>query len=326
MGDVLAVCRAPRAKVSVGRAERARPTWARPRSSRSVVCCMKFTRFFCALFTNDAHERHGRHLLLYRLPGAARGIIRRRTTSRSAMHPRAILLVRARRSSRGSVRVRAAERALLPRERGHPARGRAPGAPGNLSLRAPARDARQDAVGPCWRRRAAAAAPGRGARRRSEGRRQQVGCCFYLFFSCWGEGCVDRHSEEREREGEENTIGNPFLICMNERGHHAHELCPPKTSHGGHEAPHQNLIEFHFFAFFSSTKCVADEQQVGEKYRPVARARARRRALYALEAARDDRRVPERRGFRQRDARRGDDSHVRHANRFCRGCASKTGP
>ena len=66
------------------------------------------------------------------------------------MHPRAILLVRARRSSRGSVRVRAAERALLPRERGHPARGRAPGAPGNLSLRAPARDARQDAVGPCW--------------------------------------------------------------------------------------------------------------------------------------------------------------------------------
>jgi len=89
---------------------------------------------------------------------------------------------------------------------------------------------------------------------------------------------------------------------------------------------HQNLIEFHFFAFFSSTKCVADEQQVGEKYRPVARARARLRALYALEAARDDRRVPERRGFRQRDARRGDDSHVRHANRFCRGCASKTGP
>ena len=196
------------------------------------------------------------------------------------MHPRAILLVRARRSSRGSVRVRAAERALLPRERGHPARGRAPGAPGNLSLRAPARDARQDAVGPCWRRRAAAAAPGRGARRRSEGRRQQVGCCFYLFFSCWGEGCVDRHSEEREREGEENTIGNPFLICMNERGHHAHELCPPKTSHGGHEAPHQNLIEFHFFAFFSSTKCVADEQQVGEKYRPVARARARVCARY----------------------------------------------
>ena len=195
------------------------------------------------------------------------------------MHPRAILVVRARRSSCGSVRVRAAERALLPRERGHPARGRAPGAPGNLSLRAPARDTRQDAVGPCWRRRAAAAAPGRGARRRSEGRRQQVVVVFTFFFSCWGEGCVDRHSEEREREGDENTIGNPFLICMNERGHHAHELCPPKTSHGGHEAPQQNLIEFHFFAFFPSTQCVADEQQVGEKYRPVARARASARAI-----------------------------------------------
>ena len=150
-------------------------------------------------------------------------------------------------------------------------------------------------------------------------------CCFYFFFSCWGEGCVDRHSEEREREGEENTIGNPFLICMNERGHHAHELCPPKTSHGGHEAP-QNLIEFHFFAFFPSTQCVADEQQVGEKYRPVARARARRRALYALEAARDDRRVPERRGFRQRDARRGDDSHIRHAKQILSRLRQQTGP
>ena len=149
---------------------------------------------------------------------------------------------------------------------------------------------------------------------------------FTFFFSCWGEGCVDRHSEEREREGDENTIGNPFLICMNERGHHAHELCPPQTSHGGHEAPQQNLIEFHFFAFFPSTQCVADEQQVGEKYRPVARARARRRALYALEAARDDRRVPERHGFRQRDARRGDDSHIRHAKQILSRLRQQTGP
>ena len=164
----------------------ARGDEGRARSCRSVVCGVKISRDYCALFVKDADTRHGRHLLLYRLQGAARGIIRRRTTSRSAMHPRAILIVRAWRSSRGCVRVRAAERALLPRERGHPARGRAPGAPGNLSLRAPARDARQDAVGPCWRRRAAAAAPGRGVRRRSEGRRQQVVCCFYLFFSCWG--------------------------------------------------------------------------------------------------------------------------------------------
>ena len=81
-----------------------------------------------------------------------------------------------------------------------------------------------------------------------------------------------------------------------------------------------------FFCFFSSTKCVADEQQVGKKYRPVARARARRRALYALEAARDDRRVPERRGFRQRDARRGDDSHIRHAKQILSRLRQQTGP
>ena len=42
-----------------------------------------------------------------------------------------------------------------------------------------------------------------------------------------------------------------------------------------------------------------------------------------MEAARDDRRVPQRRSFRRRDARRGVDSTSVTQNSFCRGCASK---
>ena len=59
---------------------------------------------------------------------------------------------------------------------------------------------------------------------------------------------------------------------MNELLHRARELCPPKPSHRGHDAPQQNLIACHFFP---STKCAADEQQVGKN---IAACRTRARA------------------------------------------------
>ena len=94
-----------------------------------------------------------------------------------------------------------------------------------------------------------------------------------------------------------------------------------KTSHCAHEAPQQNHIEF---LFYPSTKgCVADERQV-DKNTPARRARASAtRASYVLEAARDNRKGRDPRGFRQRDARRGVDFTSVTQNSFCRGCASK---
>ena len=95
-----------------------------------------------------------------------------------------------------------------------------------------------------------------------------------------------------------------------------------KTSHCAHEAPQQNLIDE--FLFYPSTKgCVADERQV-DKNTPARRARASAtRASYVLEAARDNRKGRDPRGFRQRDARRGVDFTSVTQNSVCRGCARK---
>ena len=93
----------------------------------------------------------------------------------------------------------------------------APEAPGHLSLRGPASDARRDTVGPCWPCRAAAAAHRRDARPWRGGKRQQD--FYFLFLLLLGAGqlgCVGRHRGAREGEGEGNKIGNT-LSGMHER-------------------------------------------------------------------------------------------------------------
>ena len=115
--------------------------------------------------------------------------------------------------------------ALRPRAQGHPADGHAPEAPGHLSLRGPACDARRATVGPRWPCRAAAAAHRRDARPWRGGKRQQD-FLFFVFFACLlGGWVVSIDTQERERQkGKKIRQENTFLVCMNELHHHAHEL------------------------------------------------------------------------------------------------------
>ena len=147
----------------------------------------------------------------------------------------------------------------------------APEAPGHLSLRGPASDARRDTVGPCWPCRAAAAAHRRDARPWRGGKRQQD-FLFFVFFACLlGGWVVSIDTQERERQkGKKIRQENTFLVCMNELHHHAHELCATKLLTVRTKL-HNKISSSSFF--FLGAGCVADERQVDKKT-PARRARA----------------------------------------------------
>ena len=177
----------------------ARGDEGRARSCRSVVCGVKFSRDYCALFVKDADTRHGRHLLLYRFSGAARGIIRWEPTYWGEPGPHGVLLAYVGRSSRG---LRAAERALRPRVRRHPARGLHPKPPAiYLSV-----GRRATRGGILWVRVGLAEQPRRlidatrGHGEAASGSR----ISFLPFFvaCCWPSGlCRSTHRSERGRRG-----------------------------------------------------------------------------------------------------------------------------
>ena len=182
------------------------------RSCRSVVCGVKISRVMRII-----RERCSRAA---RPPPVVVSLLRRRALDNSVGNYVLGRAEPARRPSRvrealvarpESCRARtSASRTTTPCSRA------APEAPGHLSLRGPASDARRDTVGPCWPCRAAAAAHRRDARPWRGGKQQQD--FFFPFFvaCCWPSGlCRSTHRSERGRR-EENKIGNT-LSGMHER-------------------------------------------------------------------------------------------------------------
>ena len=159
----------------------------------------EISRVYCALFVKDAHAWHGRHMLLYRFSGAARGIIRWEPTYWGDLGPHGVLLAYVGRSSRG---LRAAERALRPRVRRHPARGLHPKPP--AIYRSVGRRATRGGI--LWVRVGLAEQPRRlidATRGHGEAASGSRIFIFYLFVACcWPSGlCRSTQRSERGRRG-----------------------------------------------------------------------------------------------------------------------------